>query len=46
VWLVDGVELTRTPPPYEYFWEPTKGRHVIHAVTPDRQAAQITVLVE
>jgi len=46
VWFVDGVELTRTPPPYEYFWEPTKGRHVIHAVTPDREAAQITVLVE
>ncbi len=46
VWFVDGVELTRTPPPYEYFWKPTKGQHVIHAVTPDREAARITVLVE
>ncbi|MFH1117715.1 MAG: penicillin-binding protein 1C [Pseudomonadota bacterium] len=46
IWFVDGVELAKTPPPYEYFWIPAKGRHVIHAITPDREAARITVLVE
>ncbi len=46
IWFVDGVELTKTPPPYEFFWKPSKGRHVIHAVTPDREAARITVVVE
>ncbi|MDQ7785281.1 MAG: penicillin-binding protein 1C [Desulfomonilaceae bacterium] len=46
VWFVNGMEVTRTPPPYEYFWIPTKGRHVIHAVTPEKEAARITVFVE
>ncbi len=46
IWLMDGVEIGRTPPPYELFWEPTRGRHVVHAVTPGNEAAQITIHVE
>lgn len=46
IWFIDGKEVAETLPPYEYFWTPTKGRHTIHAVTPDRQAAAITVFVE
>jgi len=46
IWLVDGVEIGKTPPPYELFWSPQRGRHVIHAVTPSRQAAQVTIHVE
>jgi membrane carboxypeptidase/penicillin-binding protein PbpC len=46
IWLVDGLEVARTPPPYEFFWEPSRGRHVIHAVTPDMEAAQAAIIVE
>lgn len=46
VWFVDGVEIARTPPPYEYFWKPTRGRHDIAAVTPNREAARVTIHVE
>jgi penicillin-binding protein 1C len=46
IWFMDGVEIARTPPPYEFFWEPTRGRHVVHAVTPSNEAAQITFHVE
>jgi penicillin-binding protein 1C len=46
IWFIDGQEVATTPPPYEYFWTPTKGRHTIHAVTPDRQASAITIFVE
>ncbi len=45
-WLVDGVEYTKTPPPFEFFWKPTRGRHVIHAITPDKVAARVTIHVE
>ncbi len=46
IWLVDGVEIGRTPPPYELIWELTRGTHRIHAVTPHREAAQVTIRVE
>jgi len=46
VWLLDGVEVARTPPPYEFFWELTRGRHVVHAVTPFEDAAQVSIHVE
>lgn len=45
-WLIDGMELARTPPPYEFFWSSTRGSHVIHAVTPQRRAATVTIHVE
>jgi penicillin-binding protein 1C len=46
VWFVDGVEIARTPPPYEWFWGATRGRHVVHAVTPAKEADRVTIYVE
>jgi penicillin-binding protein 1C len=46
VWYLNGVELERTPPPYEFLWNPLKGEHKIHAVTPDGEAAQVDIHVE
>jgi penicillin-binding protein 1C len=45
-WLLDGVEIATTPPPYEFFWQPTRGTHAIHAVTPGKAAARVTIHVE
>jgi penicillin-binding protein 1C len=45
-WLIDGKEIERTPPPYEFLWEPTRGRHRIHAITPHGQAAEVIIDVE
>ena len=45
-WLVDGVEIGRAGPPYETFWPLRPGNHVITALTPGEEAAQITVAVE
>lgn len=45
-WLVDGVEQATTASPFEFFWEPTRGSHIIHAVTPDKVAARVTIHVE
>jgi hypothetical protein len=46
IWLVDGVEIARSRPPYELLWDLTRGTHRILAVTPKRQAAQVTIHVE
>jgi penicillin-binding protein 1C len=46
VWLLDGVEIARTPPPYEFVWDLVRGKHTLHAVTPSRQAAQVTFQVD
>jgi penicillin-binding protein 1C len=46
IWLMDGKEVTRTPPPYEFYWTPSIGAHSIHAVTPFNEAAQIGIYVE
>lgn len=46
VWFLDGEEIARTPPPYEFFWEPSRGRHVVHAVTPSNEGAQVVIEVE
>lgn len=45
-WLVDGIEIGQTAPPYELFWEPTRGTHRIHALTPDNEAARVIIHVE
>lgn len=45
-WLINGKETTKTPPPYEFYWEPIRGTHVIHAITPQRDSARITIHVE
>lgn len=46
IWFVDGVEIVRTPPPYEFFWELSRGLHEIHAVTPGDEGDLVTILVE
>ncbi len=46
VWLIDGFEIARVPPPYEFLWESTRGKHTVHAVTPSNAAAKITIQVE
>jgi penicillin-binding protein 1C len=45
-WYLDGIELGRTGPPYEFFWEPTRGSHELLAVTPDNAAAKASFSVE
>ncbi|MCX5872083.1 MAG: penicillin-binding protein 1C [Deltaproteobacteria bacterium] len=46
IWMVDGKEVERTPPPYEFYWNPSRGKHSIHAVTPFQDATGITIYVE
>jgi penicillin-binding protein 1C len=46
LWLVDGVEIARTPPPYEFSWQMTRGTHTVFAVIPNKDAAQVTIHVE
>jgi membrane carboxypeptidase/penicillin-binding protein PbpC len=45
-WFVDGMEITRTAPPYEFFWNSERGKHVVLAVTPGNEAARIEITVE
>jgi penicillin-binding protein 1C len=45
-WYLNGMELGKTGPPYEFFWEPTRGSHELLAVTPDKAAAKATFFVE
>jgi penicillin-binding protein 1C len=46
IWLIDGREFTRTPPPYETYWPLQPGAHTITALTPGEEAAQISIFVE
>lgn len=46
VWVMDGVEIARTPPPYEFSWEMIRGTHTVLAITPKKNAARITIHVE
>lgn len=46
IWYLDGTELARTGPPYEFFWEPSRGSHELLAVTPDNAAAKASFFVE
>ncbi len=46
VWYLDGTELARTGPPYEFFWEPIRGSHELLAVTPENAAAKASFSVE
>jgi membrane carboxypeptidase/penicillin-binding protein PbpC len=45
-WFVDGVELKKTGPPYEFFWKPERGGHSIAAVAPDGAGASVDIIVE
>ena len=46
IWIIDGVEVARTGPPYEFLWEAGSGAHSIMAVLPEHQAAKIEITVE
>jgi penicillin-binding protein 1C len=46
IWIVNGVEIARSSPPYEFFWKPERGNHSILAVTPQHEAAKIEIHVE
>jgi penicillin-binding protein 1C len=45
-WYLNGIELGQTGPPYEFFWEPTRGSHELLAVTPENAAAKASFSVE
>jgi membrane carboxypeptidase/penicillin-binding protein PbpC len=45
-WLLDEVEIARTPAPYEFVWELVRGKHTLHVVTPSGEAAQVTFQVD
>jgi len=46
VWLIDGGEIARTGPPYEFYWPMAIGRHVITAISIGEEAAQVVINVE
>lgn len=46
LWLVDGVEYTRTGPPYRAFWRMERGEHTIAAVCESGSGDEITIHVE
>jgi penicillin-binding protein 1C len=46
VWMVDGIEVGRTGPPYEFVWNASRGDHVVHAVIPSFDAATVRLHVE
>ncbi|MBF0501281.1 MAG: transglycosylase domain-containing protein [Candidatus Riflebacteria bacterium] len=46
IWLIDGVEFARTPPPYTAVWKLRRGRHIIGCIGPGEESAQITIDVE
>ncbi len=45
-WIIDGMEVGRTPAPYEFAWDMTRGAHKILAVTPKNEAANVNIFVE
>lgn len=46
VWYLNGTEIARTGPPYEFLWEPTRGSHELVAVMPNMTAAKTSFFVE
>ncbi|MDD3145867.1 MAG: transglycosylase domain-containing protein [Candidatus Riflebacteria bacterium] len=46
IWLIDGSEFLRTPPPYEAYWPLSQGTHRISALTDSDVAAEIEIQVE
>ena len=46
IWMIDGVEVGRTGPPYEFIWQAGSGAHSIIAVLPGNQGAKIEITVE
>ena len=46
IWLINGNEFIRTPPPYEAYWPMKPGEHTITALGESEFASQIKILVE
>lgn len=46
IWLINGVEFIRTPPPYEAYWPLAKGLFRITALTESEIAAEVEIQVE
>ncbi len=46
IWLINGVEFIRTPPPYEAYWPLAKGVFRITALTEGEIAAEVEIQVE
>lgn len=45
-WYVNGMEVGKTPSPYELLWTPVRGAHSIIAATPDGAADGVRIIVE
>jgi len=46
IWLVNGSEFIRTPPPYEAYWPMSPGTYKISALSHAEFAHEISILVE
>lgn len=46
IWLINGREYIRTPPPYEAYWPLRPGVHRINAITSSQSGAEITIKVD
>ena len=46
IWLINGIEFIRTPPPYEAYWPLAKGVFRITALTESEIAAEVEIQVE
>lgn len=46
IWLINGSEFIRTPPPYEAYWPMSPGKHIISALCESEFAHEISILVE
>jgi len=45
-WFVDGMEYSKSAPPYEVFWTVEKGQHTITAVASGIHADSVTIMVD
>jgi penicillin-binding protein 1C len=46
IWLVNGSEFIRTPPPYEAYWPMREGKIRITALSSGEAAAEVEILIE
>lgn len=46
IWLINGSEFIRTPPPYEAYWPMREGRIRVTALTSGEAAAEVEILIE
>ncbi len=46
LWIIDGVEYAKTPPPFTIYWEPTRGKHSVSIVNPSNRGSSVNFSVE